>query len=381
MEVRLHRGIESCRHFQADWLSLWGESPLRSVYNHPRWFYCQRDVGREALIVTAHDGSALVGLIPFVQKPWKWSLRMGPVHVASVPVKYCALSGGGALVRERRFTLVERMLDRLFSEKPSDVYYLENLNTNSFIDHALRDSPKLLASHVVHTVTPPTPHWLISLPGSIEKYKASLTSKFRGELKRKYKSLETACDQGLNLEIFGPESNLDRFHHQLGVVVRKSWQSGTLGLSIGESERLLVKGFAREGWFRGYVLSNGETPIAVEIDNILDGQMFAEVAAYDLSWSAHQPGKALQMKIIEDACALGLKSIDLGTGDHAYKRAFADLSYQEHNVYVVARKARLTLLRRTDTLLQVARDLARKAAEETQTTTLLRRKLRRAQQS
>ncbi len=380
LDVHLVRGIDACRSFEREWIDLWEASPRASAYDHPDWLRCQKERGREAIVVVAHREKELVGILSFIERPYRWPLRLGPLHLPSLHVSYASLSGAALLrtMGEGEDATARALLAVLLRDARREVLYFENLATSSPLEKALRESVAAEHRHDVHATSTSTPHWTIELPASLEVYGSEvLGGKLRRELKRKRKSLEEACTHGLRLETFTRLEDVPSFVEKLQWVVERSWQSASLDRGIDEGSRALIAAMARLGWLRGYVLSNGEVPIAAEVDIVIGTRMFAELAGYDRTWAPFQPGKDLQMRIIEDAHALGIRSIDLGTGDHAYKRAFARDHYEEHNVYVVERSPRLKLLRQADWLLSTATKGVKRLADEARVLPFLRQKLRR----
>jgi len=67
----------------------------------------------------------------------------------------------------------------------------------------------------------------------------------------------------------------------------------------------------------------GDEPAAISLGLVSNGVLHGWVMAYNRKFSRYSPGSIMLVRLAEAAEALGVKRIEMGAGDEAYKRRFA----------------------------------------------------------
>ncbi|MDA0834561.1 MAG: GNAT family N-acetyltransferase [Planctomycetota bacterium] len=121
-------------------------------------------------------------------------------------------------------------------------------------------------------------------------------------------------------------------------VAQNSWQRERLRGRISNDEVLLQRltFLAQNQALRSYVLFDGETPVAFELDVQFNGEMLSESAAYDTRYAEFGPGRALLLRVLADLfehdCPVWY---DFGSGEWDYKQRFSNVQLKSTKVWLV----------------------------------------------
>lgn len=140
-------------------------------------------------------------------------------------------------------------------------------------------------------------------------------------------------------------------------VSENSWQANRLRIHLCQDETKfeLLTFLARQRALRSYVLFDGSTPIAFEIDYQFNGYLMSEDAAYDKRHAKHSPGRSLLLRVLEDLFEHDSPNwYDFDGGDWDYKRRFANDQSESVKAWLVKRNLRFGLI---SALLRTGRDL------------------------
>lgn len=141
-------------------------------------------------------------------------------------------------------------------------------------------------------------------------------------------------------------------------VAEHSWQADRLRVRLCQDEsRLdLLTFLAQHGALRSYVLFDGQTPIAFELDHQFNGYVVSEEAAYDQRYAESGPGRTLLLRVLQDLFEHDSPQwYDFAAGDWDYKRRFANDRSLSAKLWLVKRDLRfglISLLLRTDRMLR-----------------------------
>ncbi|WP_437313459.1 GNAT family N-acetyltransferase [Sorangium sp. So ce385] len=304
--------------------------------------------GEEGMMVAALfdlERGTLVGAAPFLLQEWTWRCRLGYLSVGAFPVRRAVLCGTDWLAPDAPAEQEALLQAFLSAEVPYQMIFIEGLPVASDLLRLLQSSPQVRREFWVDTLAGVTPRRLVDLPGSFEAYLAKFSGRTRRTLRYKVKRLRGAMTHGLRLQRVTRKEELPRFLEQAGIVAARSWQGRCLGQSVDEEAALRkLEAFAERGWLRGYLLLDGDAPVAFVIGLLDEGTYYYERVGYDPAWAAYQPGTVLLLMILEDLCADGVpRTLDFGYGDSEYKRLFSTRSYDELTVRLVRKSASMVV--------------------------------------
>ncbi|AUX34548.1 MULTISPECIES: GNAT family N-acetyltransferase [Sorangium] len=291
------------------------------------------------------DEGTLVGAAPFLLQEWTWRCRLGYLSVGAFPVRRAVLCGTDWLGPDDPVEQAALLQAILSAEVPYQMIFIEGLPVASDLLRLLRSSPQVRREFWVDTLAGVTPRRLVDLPGSFEAYLAKFSGRTRRTLRYKVKRLRGAMTHGLRLQRVTRKEELPRFLEQAGIVAARSWQGRCLGQSVDEqATRRKLEALAERGWLRGYLLSDGDAPVAFVVGLLDEGTYHYERVGYDPAWAPYQPGTVLLLMILEDLCADGVpRTLDFGYGDSEYKRLFSTRSYDELGVRLVRKSASMVV--------------------------------------
>ncbi|WP_437915354.1 GNAT family N-acetyltransferase [Sorangium sp. So ce302] len=321
------------------------------------------------------DLRTLIGAAPFLVQDWTWRCRLGYASMGAFPVRRAVLCGTDWLAPDAPAEQ-EALLQAVLSAKvPYQMISIEGLPVESDLLRLLRSSPRVRREFWVDTPAEVTPRRLVDLPGNFDAYLAKFSGRTRRTLKYKAKRLTRAMTDGMRLQRITRKEELPRFLEQAGLVAARSWQGRCLGQSVdGQAMRCKLEAFAERGWLRGYLLLNGDAPVAFVIGMLDESTYYYERVGYDPAWAAYHPGSVLLLMILEDLCADGVpRTLDFGYGDNEYKRLFSTRSYDELTVRLVRKSAAMVVPYVTHTACWSGAALIRKGLDRF----ALREKVRR----
>jgi CelD/BcsL family acetyltransferase involved in cellulose biosynthesis len=154
----------------------------------------------------------------------------------------------------------------------------------------------------------------------------------------------------IGVQVFRRPEHLDAIVRDLTSVAAKTYQHG-LGVAYGDSDEdiALTRLALDRDWFRAYVLTIADTPVAFWHGTAYGGTFSVQTPGYDPAYREHRIGIYLLLHVIEDLCRdehIGF--VDYGFGEAGYKRQYGNESWEERDVLLYApsfRAARINLSR------------------------------------
>ena len=114
------------------------------------------------------------------------------------------------------------------------------------------------------------------------------------------------------------------------------------------------------GWFRAWVLTIDDRPVAFWQGNVLDGVYYSSSTGYDPAFAKQGVGTYAQIRMYQDLIAdPGVSILDFGWGDAAYKARFGNDEWEEQDLLVFAGSMRGLRLGLTSTGIAAADHAAR----------------------
>jgi CelD/BcsL family acetyltransferase involved in cellulose biosynthesis len=345
------------------WNDLRLRQPRPDLQLNPEWLQLEAGSkpGAQPAALALFEGRELVGLAPFILRPFQWDARIAYRKVASFPVQLADLCGERPLCPDdpEAYELLFRDAGR--HGLPFDMMYLEALPVDSGLYRAIASMPKD-AGVWSYMPRPPQPHWLLRLADSFDAYLKTFHAEKRGKLKRRIKKVEKDHPGKMRCESITRAEQIPGFLAEVERLSAISWQGTKLQqvVKASEDERKKLERHAAHGWMRSYLLYVGAECIAFVIGVQESGTFYYERIGYDPAWSAYSPGSVLLYKIHEDLLARDRPTwLYFGTGDNTYKRLYGTDSFDCVDVYLLRRTAYMGAARTVHSGLTVAEQAAR----------------------
>jgi CelD/BcsL family acetyltransferase involved in cellulose biosynthesis len=349
----------------------WNDLRLRQarpdLQLNPEWLTLEAGSkpGAQPAALALYDGRDLVGLAPFILRPFNWEARIAYRKVASFPVRLADLCGELPLCPDDPAAYEILFRDAARHGLPFDMMYLEALPVDSGLYRAIAGLGKDAAVRS-YLPRPPQPHWLLKLEDSFEAYLKTFHAEKRGKLKRRIKKVEKDHPGKMRCETITRAGQIPGFLAQVEKLSAISWQGTRLQQVVKDSddERRKLERHAERGWMRSYLLHVGDQCIAFVIGAQESGTFYYERIGYDPAWSAYSPGIVLLYKLLEDLHAKDRPAwLDFGTGDNTYKRMYGTHSFDCVDVYLLRRTAYMGAARAVHGGLTRAEQAARDVIE------------------
>jgi hypothetical protein len=182
----------------------------------------------------------------------------------------------------------------------------------------------------------------VRVDGPFEEYLKGLSSNKRSQLKRKVKKFKERSGGTIRFEEFKEPSAMRGFHALARQVSVKTYQEKLFKKGLPTHEAFLedMEKRTREKVprARGYLLFDGEKPIAYLYAVIDDGFLTYDYVGYDPDYGEWSPGNVLQYLILEKVFAeRTCRIFDFGEGESQYKEFFSTDSMPCADIYYFPR--------------------------------------------
>jgi CelD/BcsL family acetyltransferase involved in cellulose biosynthesis len=257
----------------------------------------------------------------------------------------------------------------------ADVLRLPSIEIGTPLYEAATAVPAALRNHFRRRST----HWALRLPDSFDEFVRSRSRKTRENLRVYRNRLHRDHGDALSLRVYHEPGELEELLRAVEEVAAKTYQRG-LGVAPPDSleERTLTALQLERGWYRAWVLSANDRPIAFWSGAGFNGTFFVGTPGYDPEFAEYSIGTYLLMRVIEDLIADdAIHSLDYGLGESEYKRRFGSDSWEEEDVLIFAPTFRGVRVNATRTALEGAVALGRGVAARTGLTARVKRRWRR----
>lgn len=363
------------------WKALRGALARPTMEHQRGWLESEARTGEGMMVLTLGPKEDTRAIAPFLLKKWKLQCRIGYRSIASFPMLLARLCGDTFLAPEDPAIQQELFEAVAKASVPYHTLFIEGLGVDAPLRKLIDSSPVVKKHFDVYCPTPPVKHWLLRLPKTFAEYDASLGKKRRGQFKASERKLSAACGSPVKIQRITSPEQLPEFFDAVAKISKLSWQGRKLGQTIqaGDPAAIRMTDFAREGWFRGYLLRSEEHVIAFVIGFQSDGIYDYMKIGYDPKWSEFSPGNVMLYRLIEDVCTHDPAAvIDFGGGDSQYKQVFGNDSFEEQNVYLMRKTPYTRLARVTHKATVDATSAVREGLRRTGLIEKVRRVLRGA---
>ncbi len=343
LATRVFTRPEAVTAFAAEWDRLQRRLPCRHIQHDPDWLAMElRSWGGRGgipMVAAARRGDEVVGVAPFLVRPWDYPCRVGYVTLARFRFLTADLCGESLLAAQKDRSVQEALLQAIATaDTPYQMLVFEGIPVASPLWKLLHESPTVKRHFWLYQPETISPRRRIRLAATYDEY---LTGHFGGKSRRKLqqtiRKLEKACSDGFRFEEITRPDQVPDFLTRVTEVQGRSWQ----GQRLNRIDRTLpevisrYQGFAERGWLRSFLLSNGDTPLAFGIGLQYAGVYHYDSIGFDQDWFSYAPGKVLFCLLLEQLYANQTPELlDCGYGENDYKRFFTNESYEEANLFL-----------------------------------------------
>lgn len=357
VSVRVLRSFAEVEEIRLSWES-WPGNPDADIDFYLTVVRSTSDIVRPHVVVVYREGKPDAILVGRIDRR-RFESRLGYFRFGQqANVLYLV---NGALKGNSSFENIELLVREVCSSlarNEADVAYLNlHAETSDFYKIA-RTMPGLLCRDRFCVAQP---HFIATVPNSVEEFYRRFSSKTRSVLKSKRVKLEKAFSGEINIRCFQTADEVDSAVEEIEEVAQKSYLRG-LGLGFIDSpemrERLKLK--AQKGWLRTYVLYGGQRPLAYWNGDLVQDTFGGNYVGYDREFSNYSPGMYIMTKVIESFCNGDkdvVRRIDFGHGDAEYKASLGMCESLEAPIHIFAPSLKgigMNLLRMSTTGMELA---------------------------
>lgn len=277
-------------------------------------------------------------IAPLIEEPRLLPLKLGTLKLAKLPCKRFKLPTGRVIFTE--IANAPRCIQQLIS-LPSSIIganclFLEELR----LDEA-EAVQNLRSRYTLRQINhSPQGIWVVKIEAEYDQFLATLSSKTRNEIRRKFRRFTEAATSWELKTIHRPEQ-IAEFVYAQQYVYQRSWKSNTQEPSRKNSLSFNVEylqHIAERGWLRCYVLYCDETPAAYSINFQYKTQFYGQEMAYDKHLGRLAPGLVLLQQVIKDLHQVNSPTtMNLGFGDSVLKKQICPPGKLASNAYLVRR--------------------------------------------
>ena len=177
----------------------------------------------------------------------------------------------------------------------------------------------------------------IDLHQSFDEYTAKFSSKTRSTIRRKIKKFASKCDGNMHWKSYRTVDELNEFYRDARKVSSKSYQEKLLDSGLPDTEQFqkTMADLAKEGLVRGYLLFDGNEPVAYMYCPIKDKVLLYQYLGYDPEYAKWSVGTILHWYAFEDIFGEEyFKYFDFTEGQSEHKRLYSTGSLLCGNIYI-----------------------------------------------
>lgn len=194
----------------------------------------------------------------------------------------------------------------------------------------------------------------INLEGTFAKYLEDLSSESRYGLRRRIRKFTDLSGGAIRWHEFRRPEEMAEYHRLARQVSRETYQERHLdaGLADGEDFRRKLITLAEVDAVRGYILYQGEKPVAYVYCSAQQDILVYHKAGYDPEFHRHSPGTVLLYLMLESLFEQRrFQSLDFGRGEYPYKESLSTGATECADIYYFRRTSSNLLLAGTHSAL------------------------------
>ncbi len=202
---------------------------------------------------------------------------------------------------------------------------------------AAADFPKIsLTRDYIRYVPEQFNHHWIEYSGTFEKYLKDLRSKARHEILRKMRRFKQRFGEQQSFQEFRHPEEMQTYHSLALEVSRKTYQDRILQVGMPDDAGFAdtLTDYASTDRIRGYLLLDGEHPIAYAYCCAREPILFYVHTGYDPRYREWSPGLVMLYHILERFFSEGrFRVLDFGSGESQWKEYYSNTTARCARVY------------------------------------------------
>ena len=318
-----HGRRELLEKHESEWRSLCERCTADEPFHRPQWIAAYAGAFEPAgnvVLATVRAGGALVGVLPLLREvavigglPARRLRSAGNTHTCRYDLVHDPVLRGA---------VVEQVWHALAAQPGWDVLHFENVPDDGALVQVVRDAASAgYRTSVAPALTPPYLD-LTPCEARFDRFAESLDSKFRSNLRRRRRKLETRGRVALSRS--GVAGAIEQFY-----ALEKAGWKGSEGSAIAcnAATRRFYDAVAADAEHRGdlafYTLTLDERPIAMYFGLRSNDRYYLLKTAYDESLRECSPGQLLTYDALRDLIESGCREFDFLGGMMDWKRDWA----------------------------------------------------------
>ena len=292
----------------------------------------ERKTSLSPFVVGLFNGRSPDGiLIGRIEQGWV-ALRLGSLPPIRISVRKIVVSGYGLMAgeAERVAPMMVAEVIKGLREGRADIAVFEDVETDSTLHRAAVEAPIgfLMKNHVRKRRI----HWRLELPACFEEFQRA----HRG-LMQKVRKLERAYGGRVQYRRFRQEKDIELFCDTVENVAKSTYQRALgVGFRNSQEDRAILSAAAGQGAWEGFIAYIDGRPAAFWSGIRTNGTIDLIWTGYDAAYENYSPGLVAFVRMLEVLMAEGIRIVDFGVGDFAYKKRLCSTSPWEESVVVFA---------------------------------------------
>ncbi len=282
---------------------------------------------RFLLFLLARGGKA-IGLVPLVSRP---THVLGQRLSILSPISERYNTHGGILGRGLDAAVIEVLIAEIKRQEVHwDIFRMSKLVEGTAVPNLLQSGAKAcgLDCDIRYTM----PAYFLELPVTFEAYLSSRSPKFRQDVKRATRKVQSAGQ--IDVTILRDEHDFDEAYEAMLAVERASWKQahGTAITAVPRQTgfyRTMGRSAAAAGRLDIRVLTLNGTPIAHNLGYIHNGCYYYLKTSYDERRQALSPAMFLRAHLVESLIDRGVRFMDFHGEPYEWERRWTD-TYRWH---------------------------------------------------
>lgn len=324
------------------WMRCREGAAIRSINNHPALFEATvRAMGDEVqpFVLRIDEDRAPAGMILGRLSRRRHEQRLGYATVKGPMLNVLDVVYGGVMTaREDDAAMLEALsaaLHDALAELGVDLVVFNHLPIEQAVVFDPRSSRVVGGECNTDESADAAPHWRLEAEnGGFAHVFSRQSKKHRGNLRRAERKLGERMGATVELRAITDEAELDRFLASARTITEAGYQASFSPFAREDSAMAAVLRAAAEQLdaLCCYELVAGDRTIAYQAGVIIDGAYHLIATAYDPEFAAFSPGQILLTRVLGDVEERGVKAVDYGFGDAAYKRSYGSACTYERTV-------------------------------------------------
>jgi CelD/BcsL family acetyltransferase involved in cellulose biosynthesis len=341
LSVATARSVEEVEALRSTWRGLQAGDLTTDIDYFLTLARFHPEIRRPHVLVLARDGEPVTLLAAHLHEGWLVH-RIGPwaafkPTLRSVNVVYRGIVGERS---PETITMLLQSLRGTLEDREADAVLLRYLDPECEVYRAAMSAEP---SRRRERFLPRRPHWSMTIGESLEDTLSRRSAKTRENVRRVCRRIEREFGERLRLDVLSRAEDAPRIFADVDAVAATAYQheSGTFFRNSELERQLVLLGLTR-GWYRAYVLSVDDRPIAFWTGFSYGGTFgWRGATGYDPAFGRFSPGTYVLVRLLENLSRdPDVQVFDIGGGDVEYKRYFGDDRWEEIDVRLLGPGAR-----------------------------------------